>query len=247
VPYDKLKKGTAFQPPKEPEPQSEDVRTTSFRGRQVPAELGERYQPPSRQVSPARRRPVSPTQAALFNDLQGAERANPTPALKKETEKEKAAREYKESVRALGAVKRFKTRDPKFPGEIVAPQRAAEYKRLGGDREVARLQKESDRKKEYLESVERNIKFGLADSSGRFIGKSKSRIETLEEGGSRGAPALTGGGLLEETEGTGVGQSQVRNNYQEYQSLKSELDTFKGAGGARVEVEVLVQEAFLIL
>jgi len=233
VPYDKLKKGTAFQPPKEPEPQSEDVRTTSFRGRQVPAELGDRYQPPSRQVSPARGRPVSPTQVALFSDLQGAERGNPTPALKKETEKEKAAREYKESVRAVGAVKRFKTREPKFPGEKVAPQRAAEYKRLGGDREVARLQKESDRKKEQLESIERNIKFGLADSSGRFTG-TRSKIETLEEGGGRGAPPLTTGGLLEETEGRGVGRSQVRNNYQEYQSLKSELDTFKGAGGARV-------------
>ena len=233
VPYDKLKKGTAFQPPKEPEPQSEDVRTTSFRGRQVPAELGDRYQPPSRQVSPSRRRPVSPTQAALFNDLQGAERANPTPALKKETEKDKAAREYKESVRAIASVKRFKTREPKFPGEVVAPQRAAEYKRLGGDREVARLQKEADRKKERLESIERNIKFGIADSSGRFTG-TRSKIEVLEEGGARGAPALTGGGLLEETEGRGVEQSQVRNNYTEYQSLKSELDTFKGAGGARV-------------
>ena len=175
-------------------------------------------------------------EAALFNDLQGAERDNPTPALKKETEKEKASREYKESVRAVASVKRYKTREPKFPGEIVAPQRAAEYKRLGGDREVARLEKESDLKKQYLESVERNIKFGLSDSSGKFTGKgSRSRIETLEEGGSSGAPPLTTGGLLEETEGTGVGQSQVRNNYQEYQSLKSELDTFKGAGGSRVK------------
>jgi len=252
-----------FVPPVlEPEPQQEDTtttgkkeRTTQFRGREVPADLTERFQPPSRQVSPVRERPISPTQQVLIEQAQGASGGAPRPTIVKETELQKASREYKESVKAVGAVKRYKTREPKFPGEIVAPQRAAEYKRLGGDRAVERLQKESDRKKQYLESVERNIKFGLADKTGKFTGKESikvnpqqperkrvrsirvdpksSKIEEVEEATPRGASPLVGEGLLEETEGQGVAPSQVRDNYVEYQGLKTELDTFKGAGGAR--------------
>ena len=178
------------------------------------------------------RRPISPTQQALFDDVLGNREGRPRPSVRLESRDTPLQRAIQKRDRAAS----------KYRDHERLKSKPQQFSRGGGERALTRLKQEFEDAEKQLTGLRTSIEIGAVDSQGRTGGTPlrpkktiRVRVEDLEE---EFRPA---GGTLSPTEGLleqaprrgNLGPADIRRNFSNYQSSRTELDAYLARGQPR--------------